>query len=426
MLSLFDLLAGLLTLTATFAWVNHRFIGLPANIGLLIMGLCASLLLIAVEFAFPNTPIYGSLARALAQIDFYDAVMNGMLAFLLFAGAVHVDLSQLRSRAAGIGVLATLGVAISTGLIASGFWGLAQILGMPVSFAWALVFGALVAPTDPVAVISTLKAVKVPKALETDMTGEALFNDGIAVVVFAIFLEAAVGEGQFGAVEVGRLLLIEAGGGAILGLAAGLLAYRGMHSIDDYAVEVMISLALVTGTYALAQSLHMSGPLAVVVAGVLIGNHGAKHAMSDMTQRYLFGFWTLTDDILNALLFLLIGLEVLILNFAPGNAWIALAAVPLAIAARFAAVSVPVVLIGRWQRFARGTIPVLTWGGVRGGISIALALSLPESAARPVILAATYAIVLFTIVVQGLSLGWVVRRTAQDAGARDAERAHGQ
>ncbi len=414
MLSLFDLLAGLLTLTAAFAWFNHKFIRLPANIGLLVMALAASLLLLGIEFAFPATPIYGTITEALGQIDFYDAVMNGMLAFLLFAGAVHVDLSELRSRAAGVGVLATIGVAISTGLIASGFWGIAQVLALPVSFAWALVFGALVAPTDPVAVMSTLKSVKVPKSLETDMTGEALFNDGIAVVVFAIFLEAAVGaQEHFGVTEVGRLLLVEAGGGAVVGLVGGLIAYRAMHAIDDYSVEVLISLALVTGTYALAGALHMSGPIAVVVAGVLIGNHGAKHAMSDLTQRYLFGFWTLTDDILNALLFLLIGLEVLIVHFEPHFAWIALAAVPLAVASRFLAVAVPVTLLRRWQGFARGTIPVLTWGGVRGGISIALALSLPESEARPLILAATYAIVLFTIIVQGLSLGWVVRRTAQ-------------
>lgn len=418
MLSFFDLLAGLLTLTAAFAWVNHRFIHLPSNIGLLVIGLGASLLMIGIEFVFPDTPLYGALAQALRQIDFYDTLMNGMLAFLLFAGAVHVDMSELRSRAVGVAGLATFGVAISTGVIATGFWGLAQLFGLPVDFSWALVFGSLVAPTDPVAVMSTLKQVKVPKSLETDMAGESLFNDGIAVVLFVILLETAVGE-SFGAFEIGELLLVEAGGGAVLGLVCGLVAYRAMRAIDDYAVEVLISLALVTGTYALAQSLHMSGPLAVVVAGMLIGNHGAKHAMSDLTQRYLFGFWMLTDDILNALLFLLIGLEVIILQFEPSYAGIALAAVPLAVAARFAAVSLPVVVIGRWQTFERGTIPVMVWGGVRGGISIALALSLPESPARPLILAATYAIVLFTIIVQGLSLGWVVRRTA-GRGSADA------
>ncbi|HWL68072.1 MAG TPA: sodium:proton antiporter [Geminicoccus sp.] len=416
MLSLFELVAMLLVITTAFAYLNHRFIRLPVNIGLLVMGLGASLLLIGLEFLFPSTPLYGAVAATIRQIDFYDAVMNGMLAFLLFAGALHVDLGRLRSRAAPVGMLATFGVLISMLIAGAGLWLAARALGTPLDFAWALVFGALIAPTDPVAVLSTLKAVNVPEALETEMSGEALLNDGVGVVLFTIALQFATGPDEtVGILPIAELLLVEAGGGALLGLATGYVAYRAMRSIDDYAIEVMISLALVTGTYALATALHMSGPIAVVVAGVLIGNRGPRFAMSDITQRYVFGFWTLVDDILNAILFLLIGLEVLVVHFAPTFAGLALIAIPLVLAARFISVAGPVLVLQHWQSFGRGTVPVLTWGAVRGGISVALALSLPDSPARPLILDATYAVVLFSVVVQGLSLGRVVRRVVPKA-----------
>ena len=375
------------------------------------MGLAASLLLIGIEYLFPNTSLFGALTRAIHQIDFYSALMNGMLAFLLFAGALHVDLGRLRNRALVVGILATVGVVISIVVIATGLFGAAWLLGLPVSFAWALVFGALISPTDPVAVLTTLKSADVPEMLEMDMSGEALFNDGVGVVLFTIALQAAVGS-KLGLPEMGGLLLLEAGGGALLGLITGYAAYRALRAIDDYSIEVLISLALVTGTYALAGKLHMSGPIAVVIAGVLIGNRGAAYAMSEVTKRYLFGFWALTDDILNAVLFLLIGLEVLVIGFDARFLPVWLIAVLLALLARFVAVGGPVLVLSRWQSFAPGTIPVLTWGGVRGGISVALALSLPDGPARPTILAATYAVVLFTVIVQGLSLSRVVNRVA--------------
>lgn len=413
MLSLFELMAALLCVTAAFAWFNHRLLPLPGNIGLLVMGLCASLLLVLIEIAFPNTPLYATLTRALAQIDFYEAVMHGMLAFLLFAGALHIDLGQLRSRAWVVAALATVGVLVSTAIVATGLWLAAGWLGLALPFTWALVFGALIAPTDPVAVLSTLKSVNVAESLETDMSGEALFNDGVAVVVFAITLQAALGSGDgFGLGTVAHLIVFEALGGAALGLVTGFIAYRAMRAIDEYSIEVLISLALVTGTYALADAIHMSGPIAVVVAGVLTGNRGATHAMSDVTREYLFRFWTLIDDILNAVLFLLIGLEVLVLHFDPAFGWVALIAVPLSGLARLVSVAGPIWLLRRWQPFSPGAVSILTWGAVRGGISIALALSLPESQARGLILAATYAVVLFTVIVQGLSLGWVIRKTA--------------
>lgn len=413
-LSVFDLVAILLILTAAFAWINLRLIRLPHSIGLLVMGLVASLVLIGVELVFPNVVRYEDLAGIIRQIDFQATVLNGMLAFLLFAGALHVNLSVLRARAWAVGSMATVGIVISTAIVGFGFWLAAGAIGVPMPFAWALVFGALISPTDPLAVISTLKAVRVPETLEIDMTCESLFNDGVGVVIFSVLLAAAgVEGGSIDLLYIGELFFIEALGGAVFGLFTGYVAYRAMRAIDDYSIEVLISLALVTGTYTLAAKLHMSGPIAVVVAGLLIGNRGPHDALSDETQRYLFGFWTLIDEILNSVLFLLIGLEVLVLRFDPSFGWLAAVAVPLVLCARLLAVSVTVFALSKTHTFVQGTIPVLTWGGLRGGISVALVLSLPEVAEKSILLAATYAVVLFTIIVQGLSLRALVERVVK-------------
>jgi CPA1 family monovalent cation:H+ antiporter len=414
MLSAFELIAVLLVLTASFGWINHRFLGLPDTVGLLAMGLAASLVLLLVEISFPEIPLYQEIADFVRQVDFRTAVLDGVLAFLLFAGALHVNIGALRDRAWVVGGMATVGVLLSTALVGFGFYYVSALLAAPIPLSWALVFGALISPTDPVAVLSTLKAVRVPQSLEMDMTGESLFNDGVGVVIFTIALAVAVGSGGEGGTGLGHiaeLFVVEALGGAALGLAAGFIAYRAIKKIDNYSVEVLISLGLVTGAYALASRIGTSGPIAVVVAGLLIGNRGPKNAMSDLTQRYLFGFWTLADEILNAILFLLIGLEVLVLRFDAGYAWAAAAAVPLVLAARLVSVAVPVVVLSRWNHFVDGTIPVLTWGGLRGGISVALALSIPEVDAKSEILAATYTVVVFTILVQGLSLRRLVART---------------
>lgn len=411
MLSAFDLVAILLVLTAVFGWLNHVVIGLPHSIGLLVMGLVSSLILIGVEIALPDVSLYEDLRRLLRQIDFQEAVLNGMLAFLLFAGALHVNLAVLKSRAWAVGLMATVGVLISTSVVGLGFWWLSAMFGAAVPFAWALVFGALISPTDPVAVLSTLKSVSVPKTLEADMVGESLFNDGVGVVIFTVIVAiAAAATGGVDVAEVGRLFVVEALGGAILGLISGYVAYRATRAIDDYPIETLISLALAMGTYALASKLHMSGPIAVVVAGILIGNRGPRDAMSDETQRHLFSFWTLVDEVLNSVLFLLIGLEVLVLSFDRSFLWPAIAVIPLVLLARFLAVSIPILTLRSRIDFVKGTIPILTWGGLRGGISIALALSLPSVAEKPILLAATYAAVVFTIVVQGLTLKAVVKR----------------
>ncbi|MGA7488840.1 MAG: sodium:proton antiporter [Xanthobacteraceae bacterium] len=412
MLSLFDLGAILLTLTAVFAWFNSIVFRLPNAVGLLLMGLAASFVLVGFEALFPGGKIYHDLSELIGQVHFSEALLEGMLGFLLFAGALHVDFSKLRDRSWTVGIMATVGVFISTIVVAIGLASISRWLGSPVPFSWALVFGALISPTDPVAVLSTLKETKIGKTLEMDISGESLFNDGIGVVLFTVLVAAATSSdsSSFGVTEVAKLFFVEAIGGAVLGLATGYAAYHAMRAIDDYPIEVLISLALVTGTYSLALNLHTSGPIAVVVAGVLIGNHGAQFAMSDVTQRYLFAFWTLVDEILNSILFLLIGLEVLIIRFDASLMPLALAAIPIVLIARLCAVSLPVLALSVKTEFEKGTIPILTWGGIRGGISVALALSIPYTSEKPALLAATYAVAVFTIVVQGLSLGWLVRR----------------
>lgn len=413
MLSIFGLAALLLTLSALFGWLNRRFVRLPHSIGLLILGLLASLLLVLLDLLFPAQHLYEELTRALQQIDFTQVVMNGMLAFLLFAGALNLSLEAMRERAWPIALLALVATVISTAVVGAGLWGAAQAIGRPLPLSWALVFGALISPTDPVAVLSTLKNVDVPKALEIEMQGEALFNDGVGVVLFTILLgyAAGAGGGEHGTGEVVRLLVQEAAGGLLLGVITGYIAYRAMRAVDDFPVEVLITLALVAGTYAVAQKLGTSGPLAVVAAGLLVGDRAPRDAMSQRTQGYVSALWTLVDEVLNSVLFLLIGLEVLVLRFEVSAIILAAAAVPIVLAARAIAVAMPLLLVRWTDLFSARNLPFLTWAGVRGGISVALALSLPEVPDKPAILAATYAVVLFTIIVQGSTLGIVARRT---------------
>ncbi len=410
-MSLFELTAVLFTLTAAFAWLNHQFIRMPNSIGLLVMGLVSSLLLIGVNFVFPGAGVADQVAAVIGQVDFSQALLQGMLAYLLFAGGLHVDLNHLKRRALVVSTMATVGVVILTAIVGVGLWLIAAALGVSLSLPWALVFGALISPTDPIAVQSTLKSVGAHPMLDIDMTGESLLNDGVGVVVFTALLAIALEPaGELTLAEVVGEFVVEAFGGGLLGFLTGYLAYRAMRRIDDYAIEVLISLALATGTYALANALGMSGPIAVVVAGLLIGNRAAEDAMSEETQRYMFGFWTLLDEILNSVLFLLIGLEVLVLRFDLSLTGIVVLAVPLVLAARFVSVLLPVAVLRVTQTFVTGTVAVLTWGGVRGGISIALALSLPEGPAKGIILACTYAVVIFAVIVQGLTLGGVIRR----------------
>ena len=399
------------------------------------MALFASFILMAMEAFVPSIGLTDTMQSALGQIDFNETLMKGMLGFLLFAGALHVDLNKLKDAKWAIGSMATFGVVLSTFIVGAGFWGLAKLFGLDIPFIWALVFGSLISPTDPVAVLSILKTVKMPKSLETKIAGESLFNDGVGVVVFTLILAiatggagghalfdefqlagpimAATGGGSIGVLDVIELFVVDAVGGAILGAIAGWITYRMMARIDEHAIEILISLACVAGTYALAQRIdilghHLSGPIAVVVAGLMIGNKGASVAMSEHTQETLFGFWEMIDEILNSVLFLLIGLEILVLGLVPQYAFIGAVAIPLVLLARLCAVFVPMKVIGTFKNFTKGAVPVLTWGGVRGGISVALALSLPDNEYKPLILTATYAVVVFSIIVQGLTIKKVV------------------
>ncbi len=413
-------IATLLGLAAVFGYINHRFLRLPRTIGLVMIAMAASLAALAIDAVVPGWGVGPGLRAALIEIDFTDTLMRGMLGFLLFAGALHVDLGHLAKRGLPIAAMATGGLLMSTVLVGGGIWLAFELVGLGLPLIYCLVFGALISPTDPVAVLGILKTAKVPASLEAKIAGESLFNDGVGVVVFVILLAMATAEGgPGGALDpagIAVLFLREAVGGAVLGLAAGAIAFWALRSIDEYNLEVIITLALVTVTYEVAHMLHTSGPIAVVVAGLLIGNHGTRLAMSETTRDHLTNFWTLIDEILNAVLFLLIGLEVVLISTTPGLMWVSLIAIPLVLGARFVAVAIPIGLLGLWRDFTKGAIPVLTWGGLRGGISVALALSLPAGTEKDAIVTVCYAVVVFSILVQGMTIGrlvaWVV--PAQD------------
>lgn len=407
-----DLIALLVTLTALFAYVNLRFIGLPTTIGVMLVSLAVSLVFIAVDSA--GLAELGPRVEALvAQVDFYAVLMDGMLSLLLFAGAMHVRLDDLKTQRWPIGIMASAGVVLSTFIIAAGAWLIFGAVGVPVSFIFCLVFGALISPTDPIAVLGILKSANAPKSLEVKIAGESLFNDGVAVVVFLILAGIAAGTREFSFGGVALLLVEEAVGGALLGLILGAATFWLMRSINHYQVEVLLTLALVMGGYSLASYIHVSGPIAMVVAGLMIGNPGRAHAMSDETRGQLESFWELLDELLNAVLFVIIGLEVIVLSFSGQYLTAGLLLIPLVLVARFICVGIPVQLMRRAFAFdfAPHAVKILTWGGVRGGISVALALSLPVGPERDVIVSVTYIIVLFSIAVQGLTIGRLIRRT---------------
>ena len=403
----FDIAAILVSLAAGCGVLNHFLIRLPSTVGLVVIGLAASLILVTLSALIPGFNADDVVRQQILEIDFADALLKGMLGFLLFAGALHVDFDSLHEQKWAVALMATLGVLISTALVAMGFH---LLTGVPILI--ALVFGALISPTDPVAVLSLLKSIKVPKALETKIAGESLFNDGVAYVVFLIATAAAFRaepDAPITALEMAELFLVEAGGGAVLGGVAGWIVYRIMMRMDDYAIEVLLTLALVMGTYSLANALHMSGPIAVVVAGLLIGHKGVKYGMSAITREHIDAFWRLIDEILNAVLFLLIGLEVLTVAFETTYLLYGLASIPLVLAARAIAVGIPITALKLRRAFTPGVVPIMTWGGLRGAISVALVLSLPDHPEKPLLLTVTYVVVIFSIVVQGLTTGKVVR-----------------
>ena len=411
---LFDLIAVFIVMAAGFGYLNFRLLKLPTTIGLMALSLLFSLSLFVLGAFVPA--VAQQTRSVIEQFDFNQVLLHGMLAFLLFAGALHIDLGDLARHKEPIALLATVGVLLSTLIVGVLMWGVFALLGFKLRFIDCLLFGALISPTDPIAVLSLLKKIGAPKTLEVQIAGESLFNDGIGVVLFMGLLEVATGENDFDVGHFAFLFIREAVGGAVFGLAIGLVAYRMLKSVDNYQVEILLSLALVWGGSALADALHMSAPIAMVVAGLLIGNQGRSFAMSKMTTEHLDLFWELVDEGLNAVLFVAIGMELLVLTFTASYLAAGVLAVVIVLVARLVSVGLPVWLLRRSERFDPSMVPILVWGGLRGGISVALALSLPPEAAgdgvprREVILATTYVVVVFSILVQGLTVGTMTRR----------------
>ncbi|GAB2451212.1 Na(+)/H(+) antiporter NhaP [Hymenobacter qilianensis] len=408
-MKLYNVFAVLMVVAASFAYLNHRFLRLPSTIGLMILALVSSLLVVVLGRLGVSSVL--TIVELVRSVDFNTILMQVMLSFLLFAGAIHVDAQSLGEERVPIFALATVGMLISALLVGGTMYLLLPLFGLTINFIYCLLFGALIAPTDPIAVLGILKQARIPKSLEVKVVGESLFNDGVAVVVFvSLFQIAQVGWEELGPSGVALLFLQEAVGGILLGALLGYGGYHLLRSIDNYKVEVLITLALVTGGTALAAALHTSGPLAIVVAGLIIGQQGRSLGMSDMTREYVDKFWEIIDEILNAVLFVLIGLEILVVDIGTTDLLVGAVAIVVVLLARFVAVSLPLSVLRLRRSFTQHSVKILTWGGLRGGISVALALSLPPSPARDLIVGITYVVVIFSIIVQGLTIGPLVKR----------------
>ncbi len=395
----------LIVLAALFAYWNHRFIKLPPSIGIMVMAMISSLLLVLLgNLVIPDT--LSSFSTILSELDFTEILMGAMLNFLLFAGAIHINISDLKEQRLPVIVFATISVVISTFVVGGLLYFILPLLGLDVPFIYCLLFGALISPTDPIAVLSILKKAKVSKALETKIAGESLFNDGMAVVVFIIILSLAKGENiDLSFTNISWLILKEAGGGILLGILLGAGAAKMIKKIDDYTVTILLTLAVVMGGYLIAKAMHISGPLAMVIAGLIIGEVKKKSALSTETKLYVRKFWELIDEIMNAILFLFIGFELLIIANLK-DYWVAgLITILLVLLSRYVSILLPTKLIPFKTKFNNYTIGILVWGGLRGGVSIALALSVPNGPYKEMIVAVTYIVVVFSIIVQGLTVG---------------------
>ena len=418
-MSLFHAIGLIVTLVAIFGYLNYRLVRLPDIIGITAIGLVVSIIVAVIGTFDPEVAQWAH--RAVAGINFSEVVFHGMLGMLLFAGSLHVNFGDVTREKWVILILATVGVTLSTVIVGAGFYLGAALLDLHLPFIYCLLFGALISPTDPIAVLGVLRKVGVPKSLETKIAGESLFNDGTGVVVFLTLLSVATGGHDVSASEVLRLLAQEVLGGVAVGLALGFLGFYLLKGIDSYAVEILITLALATAGYAVAESLHASAPIAVVLMGLLVGNQGKEFAMSEQTRQHLFSFWELADELLNLLLFGLIGLEVIALSLSFKHVLSGLIAIPVVLLARWASVGVPIVAMSRFRVFTPNTIKIMTWGGLRGGISVALALSLPAFSGRETIVGATYIVVIFSILVQALTMGRLVRRLSREGLMEQAE-----
>lgn len=412
----FETASLIVSIAAVFAYLNHRWLRQPASIGLMALALGASLLLLGVD-RLGWVPVKGFAVSTLDSARLDTTLLHGMLGALLFAGALHIDLEDLRSHRVAISALALVGTLLSTFLVGGLTFVLLATLGVPVPFGYTLLFGALISPTDPIAVLGILRKACVPKSMETQIAGESLFNDGVGVVVFVTILEIVTEHEDTTFLGVLSLFARETGGGILFGLAAGYATFRLLRSIDHYQTELLLTLGLVFGGYALAERLHLSAPIAAVTAGLIIGNHGRTHGMSDVTRDHLDKFWSLVDDVLNAVLFVLVGFEVIRVTITTTTVLAGVGAIVIVLLSRLASVSLPMAALRRIIQPTRGTVVVLTWGGLRGGISVALALSTPPGPSRDVLLTMTYFVVAFSVLVQGLTLGRVARRYRPAAAA---------
>jgi len=402
-MELINIIAIIISISSAFSYINYRFIKLPTTIGVLIIAIICSLILIAIS-SLGYIQFEKSAELIIASIDFDQTLMQGMLSFLLFAGALHVNINELAKQKWVISSLASIGVVFSTFLIGSLTWIIFNLLNVDLDYIYCLVFGALISPTDPIAVLGILKKAGIPKSLETKVVGESLFNDGIGIVVFLVLFEIAYSGHKFDLSSVLVLFLTEAVGGAVFGFVIGWIVYKLLQTVDNYHVEILMTLALVMGGYTLAMYLHLSGPIAIVVAGLLIGNRGRIFAMSDKTRDNLDTFWELIGEILNVILFVLIGLEILILSFSINYIYASSLIIPVILFSRFITVFIPVTILKYLRDFSPNAIKIMTWGALRGGISVALALSIPAGTEREIIVSITYIVVVFSIVVQGLTI----------------------
>lgn len=412
-LSALDSIALLLAMTAGFAYFNHYVFGLPRNIGLLVVALIVSLGLRLLDYALPELGFAAALRQALARIDFGSLLLDGFIGFLLFAGALQVDVQNLLARKWTILALATMGVLLSTMMIGAGIWGVFRFVGIAMPANYCLAFGALLSPTDPVTILGILRRLGIPPRLQAVIAGESLFNDAMGIVLYSLFLGEGRDFEESGLAASAAFLLKllrEGGGGLVLGFVTGTLAFLATRGIDEYNIELMISLALVTGTYGIAQAIGVSGPVAEGIAGLMMGSIGVRYAVSGATHDYLQRFWSLTDEVLNALLFLLIGLEFAAIPLEWSYVAAAGLAIPLALVVRCISVTLPGFPVNLQAPRKLRAIALLTWSGLRGGISVALALSLPPGDFREPLLAACYGTVIFTMIVQGLTLHRVAAR----------------
>jgi CPA1 family monovalent cation:H+ antiporter len=412
-LSLFDAAAVLMVMVATLAYLNHRYLKMPQSVAMTGMGALASLLVIAIDKVLPDSRLSSYITMLVARVDFQTALLDGMLSFLLFAGALHVDWPEIRRGRWLILVLSTIGVLLSTALVGGAFYAASLLLDLSIPLVWCFVFGALISPTDPVAVMGVMKRTDCPASLQATVAGESLFNDGVGVVIFTILLGAALGSGSLPVMGAAQAFFVQALGGVAVGLAAGWLGYAAMKSIEEYHVELMITLAIVMGGYAFSSWLGVSGPVAMAVAGLLIGNQGVALAMEEQTRDHVLKFWALIDEMLNAVLFLLIGLEITAVSPHPAAIALGMIAIPIVLIARTASVVPPLAVMSRIFPMTGPALPTLLWGGLRGGISIAMALSLPESPQHDLILTATYLVVLFSVIVQGGTISRIVERAQE-------------